>query len=84
MSFFDHGRLDLDALTTAWLQFTALADELPACPHRDAVRLAARIADSLCTLVSDIVINIEARDNFTAVDAARKLRWALEHAAKRP
>jgi hypothetical protein len=73
--------LDLDALATAWLHFTALADELPACPHRDALKLAAEIADALSNVrgkVSDVIGNLENRAGFDAVDAARELRHALE------
>jgi hypothetical protein len=77
-------RLGIDTLATAWLQFTALADELPACPHRDALRLAADIADGLSSLrsmVSEVIIKTGG-DNFTTVDAARELRRALEEAAE--
>jgi hypothetical protein len=69
-----------DALATAWLQFTALADELPACPHKNALRLAAEITDSMMNLraaVQGAIIDQEASDNFTAVDMARELRRAL-------
>ena len=78
-------RLDLDALATAWLQFTALADELPACPHRDALLLAACIADTLSNLrsaVSEVIIHLDL-GKLTIADAARELRRALEEAAGR-
>lgn len=77
--------LDLDALATASLQFTALADELPACPHRDALQLAAHIAHSLSSLrvaVSEVIIEAGERDSFDIIDAVRELRRALEATAK--
>jgi hypothetical protein len=77
--------LGADTLATASLQFTSLADELPACPHRDALRLAARIANSLSSLrvaVSKVILEAGERDSFDIVDAARELRRALEDAAK--
>jgi hypothetical protein len=81
----DH--LGADTLATASLQFTALAAELPAaCPHRDALRLAADIANSLSSLrvaVSAIVVTAAERENFDIVDAVRELRRALEETAKR-
>jgi hypothetical protein len=55
-------RLGPDALASAQLQFTALADKLPACLHRDALRLASRIADSLPELrvqVSEMILEID-------------------------
>jgi hypothetical protein len=77
----DH--LDPDALSSAWLQFTALADELPACPHRDALRLAADIANSLSNLRADMTCTIVALDEkkLTTIDAARELRRAKHRAA---
>jgi hypothetical protein len=76
-------RLDLDALSSARLHFTALADELPACPHRDALRLAADIADSLSNLRSDVTRTIVGIDEgrFTTMDAASELRLAKQRAA---
>ena len=78
--------LDLDTLATASLQLSALADELPACPHRDALRLATRIARSLSNLRSEvtlvIILDAGERENFDIVDAVRELRRALEETAK--
>jgi hypothetical protein len=76
---------DLDGLATASLHFTALADELPACPHRDALRLAADIAHRLSDLrskVMHVIIAAGERENFDLVDAVRELRRALEETAK--
>jgi hypothetical protein len=76
-------QLDLDALSSAWLHFTALADELPDCPHRDALRLAADIADSLSNLRSDVTRTIVGIDEgkFDTVGAASELRLAKQRAA---
>ncbi len=81
----DFDCLDLDSLATAGLHFAALAEELPACPHRDALWLATRIAHSLSTLrseVTHVILEAGARDNFDIVDAVRELRRALEEAAR--
>jgi hypothetical protein len=77
----DH--LDLDALSSAWLQFTALADELPACLHRDALQLAADTTNSLSDLRADEMRTIIALDErkLTTADAARELRLAKNRAA---
>jgi hypothetical protein len=83
MAASEFGRLGLDTLATARLQFAALADELPACPHRDALRLAVRIVDSLSSLrtgVSEIIIHLDL-GKFDRVDAARELRHAMDAAA---
>jgi hypothetical protein len=76
-------RLDLDALSSAWLQFTALADELPACPHRDALQLAADITNSLSNVrseVTHVIIGLDEK-KLTTTDAARELRLAKHRAA---
>ena len=76
--------LGIGALATASLQFSALADKLPACPHRDALRLAGRIANSLSSLrcaVSEVVLDFDGW-KITPIDATRALRRALEEAAK--
>lgn len=79
----EFSRLGLDALASARLQFDALTLELPACPHRDALRLAGRIVDSLSVLrtgVSEVIIRLDL-GKFDEVDAARELRRAMEEAA---
>ncbi len=80
----DNHRLDLDALSSAWLNFTSLADELPACPHRDALRLASDVTNSLSGLRSEVTHVIIGLDDgkLTTVDAARELRRAMDEAAK--
>jgi hypothetical protein len=77
----DH--LDLDALSSAWLQFTALADELPGCPRRDALHLAADITNSLSNLRSEVTHVIIGLDEgmLNIVGAARELRLAKHRAA---
>ncbi len=80
----DNDRFNLDALSSAWLHFTSLADELPACLHRDALQLAADITNSLSGLrseVSHIIIGLD-DGKLTTVDAARELRRTMEEAAK--
>jgi hypothetical protein len=83
-------RLELDTLATARLQFAALADELPDCPHRDALRLATRIIDSLSSLrcrVSECIL-IPVLEDFSgpygSAYAVRELRRALEETARAP
>jgi hypothetical protein len=78
-------RLGLDTLAAARLQFSALADELPDCPHRDALRLAAEIVNSLSGLrvqVSEVILTASERENFDIVDAVRELRRAIEETSK--
>jgi hypothetical protein len=76
--------LRIDTLATAWLQFTELADDMPAGKVRDSLRLAASITDSLSNLrsaVSTVIIELEL-GHLAIVDAARELRHALEESAK--
>ncbi len=80
----DNSRFDTDGLSSAWLHFTSLADELPECPHRESLRQAADIANSLSNLrsaVSEIITGLD-EGKLTTVDAARELRRAMEETAK--
>ncbi len=78
--------LGIDALASVHLQFHALAVGASDAETRDALLLAARLADRLSDLrglVSDVIIRAETGSRPLAmVDAVRMLRAALDRAAK--